>query len=576
MPSIRSWPGRPWSRWSRSWLRGAGLAAAIVVAAGCAGVPTTGSVHVGRAISNNDAGVSNSVQIIPPGPLAGLTPSEVVNGFLFALVDSDDNYGIARRFLAPGVSWNSTSGTTVYSRIVLTRVHGGKVTASVDRIAVIDSHGHYRIDPATLTIHFTLAEQPNREWRIAGLPDGVLLSSGDVHRSLQPAAVYFLNLAGTRVVPDPLLVPRDQPGLATTLIQQLLAGPSPDLAAGVQSAAPPGTVLVGTVPIDGNGVAEISLAGAVQKISSSSIERLAAQIDWTMQQVPTVRAVRLLANGAPLTAAGVPATVPIDSWPQFDPQAPPTSRGLLLSHRGHVVAVGTGVPQTLAHETVRSPVLSADGEEVAAITGSGDATRLLAGATKGPLHSIALTAPLSPPSFGPLDDLFVISGTGPQARLVEVSTTLQPHQVKVPDAVTELGLDSVSVSRDGSRIALVVGPPGRGELLIGGLGVSHGVASIDHLWVAVPATESVREATWAGANEVVTTVERGDRREAYDTTVDGYRSHVVSEAGLPGSVTQVTAAPDDPLVATVGASAYALAGRRWSHLANGIDPAYAG
>jgi hypothetical protein len=559
--------------------RALGLLVVVLAAVGCAGVPTSGPVHVGRAVTNDSTDGEDIVQQIPPGPSEGMNQVGTVTGFLFALSDSDYNYGIARRFIAPGASLKPASGTTVYSEssLIVTQVDATEITASFRRIATIDANGHYRIDPGAVTVHFTLVREPDRQWRISKLPSGVMLSTTDVQRSLRPASVYFLNLPATRVVPDPLLVPRDQRGLATTLIQQLLAGPSHDLAPGVQTAAPEGTGLVGTVPVDGNGVAEINLAGGAQKISASAVGRLSAQIDWTLRQVPTVRAVRLLDNGAPLTAVGVAATQPIGSWPQFDPEAPPTSHGLLASDRGQVVGIGAAVPPALALQMARSPVTSADGEEAAAVTGTGADTRLLVGASAGPLHSIALDPPLSTPAFDPLGHLFVVSGQGTAARLVEVSTTLVPHQVQVPSSITELGLDAVSISRDGSRIALVVGPAGRSELLVGGLGAVHDEARVDGLWVAVPATRSVMGLTWAGSNEIVTTVSRPHgRREAFETSVDGYKSHLVSDAGLPGSVTAVTQAPGKPLVGAVGTSMYALTGRVWHRLAGGVDPSYAG
>ena len=64
------------------------------------------------------------------------------------------------------------------------------------------------------------------EWRIEDLPQGLLLSQSDVDRAFRSFSVYFFNPAFETLVPDPRMVPVIGPGLATTLVRRLVAGPS--------------------------------------------------------------------------------------------------------------------------------------------------------------------------------------------------------------------------------------------------------------------------------------------------------------------------------------------------------------
>jgi hypothetical protein len=156
------------------------------------------------------SGVGNDlIRAFPSGPLPGQPPTGVVTGFLDALIDGDNNYGVARLFLAPGTSWNS-SGITLYdqSSEVLARVRD-EVIVTMTRVGEIDSHARYRVNPGRITVTFRLARRDG-QWRIAHLPAGVLLSTSDAQRSLQPANLYYLNAAQNHLVPAPILVALDE------------------------------------------------------------------------------------------------------------------------------------------------------------------------------------------------------------------------------------------------------------------------------------------------------------------------------------------------------------------------------
>jgi Lipoprotein LpqB beta-propeller domain/Sporulation and spore germination len=546
------------------------------VLASCAGVPRSGSVHVGRALPAI-GGQEPSARVIASPPVAGMTPARIVTGFLDALVDTNGNYEVARLYLAPQTVWHTPTETTLYDQRSSARSAGAHVLGvTLGRVGTIDLRGNFRVAPATLHVHFTMIRSEG-QWRISHLPPGILLSTSDAARTLQPSTIYFFNRAQTRLVPEPVLLPPDEPGLATTLIHELIDGPNRSLAPAVVTSVPNGTALVGNVPIDSNGVASVDLQGSVQQESAGQLEQLSAQIVWTMRQLPGVTGVRLLVAGVPLSAAGVARVQPIGSWPQFDPATPPTSRGALFVEDGRVVGVGATVPASLAAHGLESPTISADGTTAAALRASGHRTTLLVGPAAGTLQPRWTAPSIVSPAFDALGDVVAVVGLGARSKLIEVPVEGPVRQVSIPAALRAQGISAVAISRDGSRIAMVVGPAARQALVVGSLTSVDGVLAIGSSSLVVSGGHDVYGVAWAGASELLTTVRQSThRREVVETGVDGYQLEELPHTGLAPDPTQVAAAPGQPTLAVAGGAVWMLAGSRWGRVATGRDPSYAG
>src|SRR3954468_4215991 len=99
----------------------AGLLAGLV--AGCAGIPDTGGVHVGRPVPAAGGLGDVDLRFLPPAPVPGMAPNDIVHGFLRAMVNDDGNYEIARSYLTrrAAAGWNTRTGVTTYdeSRLAL-------------------------------------------------------------------------------------------------------------------------------------------------------------------------------------------------------------------------------------------------------------------------------------------------------------------------------------------------------------------------------------------------------------------------------------------------------------------------
>jgi hypothetical protein len=549
----------------------------VVVLAGCASVPTSGPVHIGRAVAPAAVGLSqDDIRVLPPRPFPGMSPIALVGAFLGATVDSDGDYSAARAYLAPDATWNTAVGITTYNkgssrlRLVGSRV----VQLTAPRVGTISSRGDYVTSPGTLVKAFTVTRVAG-QWRISRLPPGVLLATDDAQHSLQTATVYYLNPAENALVPEQILVPLTSPGLATTLVRALVSGPPSPFASAVHTAVPDGTRLLGNVPIDGDGVAEVDLAGLPPQPSPQSLVKLSAQIGWTLKQFG-VKGVRLLVDGDPLIAPGFPQLQ--NATKAYDPNVPSARSGLLFVRGRAIKGFGEPVPAALAHRLgLRSPAVSVDGAAVAALRlGTAD-TQLLIGASDGEL-SVRLTATqITPPSFDPSGDVVVAARTAAGPQILELSGAGKREQIAAPASLLAQGIRDLAVSPDGTRVAMVVGGTGPGSLVVGVLRSRRGRLGIVGVRPVITARSDPRGLAWNGPGQLITTVlGSAHARVVVGTDTLGYNPEELSPTRVPGRPTQVADATGEHPYAVSGGQLYRLAGSSWQQVSTGVDPSYAG
>jgi hypothetical protein len=499
---------------------------------------------------------------------------QLVSGFLRAMLDSEGDYGVARSYLASGAKWPTDGNITVYAEPShVARAGRGSVVVQAQRVGVVGVHGMYRVAQGTVSRRFEVGRRGG-QWRITKLSPGILLSADDAGRVLQPAALYFLTPTGDRVVPQPVVEPPQEPGLATVLMRELLAGPSPLLAPAVRTAVPRGTTLVGNVPISARGVADVDLSAGARQISAPQLVRLSAQIVWTLRQLSSVTAVRLLANGTPLEVGAVPSLQPVQSWGQFNPALPPTASGALLIDGGRAVSLDAPVPAALRLRGLVSANRSADGSEVAAVRRDGSRQELLVGAASGRLRVRLRDAAISPPAFGPNDEVIVATSSG-AVYVVPPGGAAQP--VSLTGRLKRVTVRGLALSRDGTRIAVAAATPAGVELDVASVATSPQRLTLREPRVVLPAGSNVSGLAWAAATEIVTTVAATDHgREVVEVSSDGFEVQDLSGPSLPADLAQVAAAPDHRVLASDGAGTWQLAGRRWRKVSVAAAPSYAG
>jgi Lipoprotein LpqB beta-propeller domain/Sporulation and spore germination len=559
-------------------------ALASLGAAGCAAMPSSGAVHVGRVVPVAGGLGDLDVRVLPPAPVPGMSPVAIVNGFLHALVNEDGDYAVARSYLTNrGVrTWRFGAGVTTYDDTGLqviagpTRTTSASVTVRAPRIGRIDQRGDYTPSPGTLATVFTLVRDAG-QWRIDRLPAGVMLSALDALRSFRLADVYYVNQSGTTLVPEQVLLPSQQSGATTALVHALLTGPGSWLAPAVATAAPPGTTLLGNVPVDPSGVAEVNLSGAARSASGAELQELSAQIVWTLRQVAEVTGVRLLVEGAPLAVPGVGARQPLSAWDDFAPSARPSyAHALFVTGRGLAVAGGpplAGLPAS-SRRGDEGVALSPDARTLAVVTAADGGQSLRIGHVGQHLRTVLTATSITPPTFDPEGDVLVVVTDARGRRVVEVTQAGAVRTVPSEPALVAGPVQQLRLSRDGSRVAAVVGPVGAGELLVGRIAGSHAAFGVGAFRDVLPGFADVRGVAWAAADELVVTTASSGTREVVEVDVDGYASRTVpiDPALVP---VDVAASPQAPLVITSRGAVWVDTSDGWRRVGPGGAPAYA-
>ncbi len=111
------------------------VVAAVLALAGCAGIPDSGAIRVGREISAEGGLDDIDVRVLPPAPLPGMSAADIVHGFLRAMVNGDGDYEIARAYLTDhaALTWDAGVAVTMYDDggVTLTATETSEVRQSI-------------------------------------------------------------------------------------------------------------------------------------------------------------------------------------------------------------------------------------------------------------------------------------------------------------------------------------------------------------------------------------------------------------------------------------------------------------
>jgi len=302
-------------------------------------VPTDSSVKQGNESGSNQE--DQFIRVIPQGPRTGMTAVQLVQGFLDASAAAEADHAVARDYLTgeAAARWKPEAGVQVFKGTPALTQAGTTVQFSAPLEGVISENGNYAIaqSGSTLNAKFTLVRQEG-QWRIDQLPQGLALSTVDVQRAYRSLSAFYFNPQFNTLVPDSRMIAVPGHGLATGLIEALLAGPTPWLAPAVRNSFALGVGLnFDNVPIE-NGIATVDLTADAGSATDETRRQMAQQIVWTLRQVPEVRAVSITSGGQVFAIPGVPIPIPRDQWPQIDPSGLPQGASA-------VIATWSGVSQ---------------------------------------------------------------------------------------------------------------------------------------------------------------------------------------------------------------------------------------
>ncbi len=569
-------------------------AAAVVALAGCATVPSSGPVHIAKALPQARGIEAQDVHFLPPKPVPAEQPEDIVRGFLDASTSAEDDFAIAREYLVPDAakSWRpQQGGVTVYSgrADVKASRQGNQVTVTVARRGVIAADGGYTPRPGTLRITVPL-QRVDKEWRVAQPPPTLLLSTADVARGFRAVDVFFLAPSGKTLVPDRVFMQFSRSGVATELVHRVLAGPSAWLAPAVTSAFPQGTHLVGDVPVD-NGVAEVRLSHEVLQADGDARRALSAQLVWTLRQLSSVAAVRIVVDGEPLDVPGASDRQSREDWKSFDPDVVGTHADLYYEADGRLrtrQAPLENTPFGTGEFPVAEPAVSPTLDIAAGLRQRADGS---VGLYAGPLNRgapklLVSAAAFTPPSIDVSSRIWTVATDANGVQRVVVADAQGGVQTVPADELFAYGrVSALRVSRDGARVAAVVGRD-TATLVVARVDVRAGGMHLDGTrQVLGDGYTDVASVTWRDADHIVVLARSAGAGSAttgrfpVTATPDGWEAVPGSAAGLPDDVTplhHITGAPGDrPLVVAAGDGIWEFGGI-WRRVGDGTYPVYPG
>ena len=528
----------------------------LVLLTACAGLPLSSGVRDAGEIGG-DAPDVGGIVVVAPGPQEGATALQLVNGFLYALSRSpQDDHRIARQFLAPGVECcDETEEALLYPLGGATpsvQPDASVVRVSFTPVGRILRDGSFRLEDAEVRDDFRVVPVDG-QLRLGSVPRGLRLLVDDLERSFTPYDVHFLSSdAGRapsgRLVPDRVFQPATRsPGRA--LVDALLSGPTRRLAPAVLSAAPPGT----TAEVDvAAGVVTVDLSAEAAALDTRERQRLAAQLVWTL--VPAYSGVRVLVEGEPLVADEDPVQDRGD-WSEYDPSGGSAGASLMYLQDRQLRSLEDGLPTsavTTGDLPVDAAALSLSGAQLAVRTRRPDGVHeVRTGPLRAPLGEPRLRAlGLGGLSCGPGEQGLWVLQTGPSAGLELVPADPDgargPQRVPVRAPAGAGPLSAFKVSRDGARVALVLG----GRLHVGRLEPTDGSWQVGEVTLVSRELVDVTDVAWRSGTTLVAlgALEDGGQLLPAEVAVDGSSFEVVQRPLVGAAAVELAAAPRQPLV----------------------------
>ncbi|MCG2622735.1 LpqB family beta-propeller domain-containing protein [Arthrobacter sp. I2-34] len=460
-------PDRRRSRFATTALRIAVVLLAVLLTA-CSSIPTSGPVSTYLA-DDGDRQQGPEFTFNPPGPAEGATPQEIVQGFLLAGTATQDDYKIAREFLAPSLAgeWQPVQRTLVYRNTakVVGSPSKSEFVVQLEVEAVVDERGILQeaAEGTTESVEVNLV-QVDGQWRIAQIPDGTMLSATDFRTLFDPHDLYFYDATYTYAVPDVRWFASRQ-GVSAAIVAALLEGPAPYLAGAVLSAFPEGTTLVRrSVPVE-SGEATVDLSSEV--LTGTTFlrrQQMQQQLELTLAGLHTISTIKLTVDQRDVDLGGNPD--PAFKAAVRNPAVGSTQIALLndelVYYEGSRPQRPDGLPSVAAYSP-RDPAMSLDQRHIALL--NGQRTRMLVIGADRTLREAASGSALTAPSVDPFGWAWTAAGDGSGAVYAVDPDRDSGARVEVgAQWLTERTVKSLKISREGSR-ALIIADDG-GETMV--------------------------------------------------------------------------------------------------------------
>ena len=551
------------------------LACCMLLLAGCSSIPTSGPVVTGDQVGQNSG--NQFIRVIARPPAPGMTPNQIVTGFLEASASFDAGHAIARQYLTNGANakWNPANGVQAYEGALEFKESGNTVLVSAAKAGAISEDGRYTVaEPGAELVSWFDLEEVGGEWRISRAPDDLILSLSDVDRAYRSFNVYFFNPDFSMLVPDARTIPVSDSGVATTLVRRLIAGPTEWLAPAVRTGFPEGVSLNLDAVIVENGVAKVDLTSNVRLADERVQQSLCEQIVWTLKQLPEISAVEITAAGQPLSLPGVPSPQPVDAWPGVNPDgsnpvnvayAVSNARAVRLVENSTAAvrgAAGTG-------EVVLKEVSVSSEEFTLAAIDEANHLLLTTIAEGSAFTKVDGMEMVSEPVIDSAGSVWVIDSIGPQL----VSTTGKAKAITIEGLPSKTKVLKLVPSLDGTRVAMITRTKSRSNLFVGRVVARAGDVSVQAPIRVETTLDEADDVAWSGADSLE--VLGGDGAGALQAfSVELARGSVRAQ-GAPIDPVSIAAAPGAPvLVGGADNKTYVLKAGIWTPRFSATSPTY--
>jgi hypothetical protein len=439
----------------------AGIAALVLTGCGVS-MPESGPVvDTTTTTTSRDDG---SVNINPRRPGKGDSPEQIVRGFLDAMQATPAvKTSVAREFLTreARADWQPT-GMIVYSTASIPR---GSNEAKLSGGGRTDARGAWLgpLPDNELTIPFPMVLEGD-EWRISDPPDELVVPQPWFEQRFRQVALYFFDPSGTILVPEPVFVPRGQQ-FASSLVNALLQGPSPELSATELTFLPRNLRSVVSVPVSASGVAEVDLTSDTAgdpMPTPPDAELLVSQLAWTLRQDPNIERFRVTIEGRPVQLPGGEAEFSVEHGQAYAPYVAGSSI-LLYGLRDGLMVGGSAqqldpVPGPFGQDDhgLRTVTPDLRAEQVAGVSSTGSSLLLssIKDTDEYPTTLIGNGEDLLDPAWDAYGRLWAVDRRSDGA-VVQYLRGRKMRTVEVP-GITGANVKDFLVSRDGSRLIAVV------------------------------------------------------------------------------------------------------------------------
>ncbi len=438
----------------------AALVAVAALLAGCVGIPTSGGVGTEQIAANPDA---NDVGYDAALPVKGMSPGEIVAGFLAAGRDPRSSYQVAKEYLADDLrsQWKPNAGVLVSDSPIAAESDGDDdYTVALTVTGQIDQSGIYTPQKASSReLPFRLAKNGAGQWRITQAPDGTVLRPGDFGPVIRDYTLYFYDPGYQYLVPDlRWFADNGTAGfIPGRIVGALLAGPAPWLASPVLVSAFPNGTQAGDVPTIDAGTVTVDLSSQVLSANATQQERMLQQLTWSLRSL-AVSDVTMTVSGLPLQVADTGGINP-DISPQYEAIGSDGKSFGALTTGGVTAFSGLGAQVMSLGPTAAT--LSHDRGVAAVLGGSGVS---IVGATANPVLVDPRTGSVAP-SLDP-DGYAWSDPPGDPSALVVVKSDAKQHTIPIPVSGRVV---SLAVSRDGTRLLVALSTDSGPRLVVTGI-----------------------------------------------------------------------------------------------------------